>query len=272
MTEQEFQEFRQSLKTLTGIVLGDHKRYLVTSRMEKLLPEEKIESMEELLQRMDHDSEFRQHVMDTMTTTETTWFKSVYPLEVLKDKFLPELASREPQKVRIWSAGCFTGQEPYSLSMAVQEYLESKPGTLPADGIEILATELSLSMLNLAQKGIFEHMESSGSGLTAARRERYFQPSEEGWNVVPELRDRISFRQLDLRETFEDLGQFDVIFCRNVLMYFSPVTRRDILTRMTGVLKSGGYLVLGATEPLPQYAENFEAVPWREGEVYRFEG
>jgi chemotaxis protein methyltransferase CheR len=269
MTEQEFQEFRESLKTLTGIVLGDHKRYLVTSRMEKLLPEEDIESMEELLQKMQKDTEFRRHVMDAMTTTETTWFKSAYPFEILKDKFLPELAIREPQEVRIWSAGCFTGQEPYSLSMAVHEYLETKPGSLPANEIQIIATELSSTLLNLAKNGIFEHIESTGSGLTADRRERYFKPTNEGWQVVSELRDRIIFGQLDLREDFADLGLFDIIFCRNVLMYFSPVTRRDILTRITEMLKPGGYLVLGFSEPLPQYVEDFETVSWRDGEVYR---
>lgn len=269
MTEQEFQVFRQNLKDLTGIVLGDNKRYLVTSRMEKLLPAENIESMDELLERMRSDTDFRQHVMDTMTTTETTWFKSAYPFEILKDKFLPELSIQEPREVRIWSAGCFTGQEPYSLSMAVREYLETRPGSLPADAIEIIATELSPSMLKLAQSGIFEHIESSGSGLTADRRERYFRPSNEGWQVVNELRDRVSFRQLDLREDFDELGQFDIIFCRNVLMYFSPDVRRDILTRLTGALKPRGYLVLGLSEPLPQYAENFETISWRDGEVYR---
>jgi len=266
--DQDFLAFRDYMKNASGIVLGENKKYLVTNRLGKMMSKYGTQSVDALLDMMKKDDKYRQQIMDAMTTTETTWFRDVYPFEILKDKFLPEIATRQPQEVRIWSAGCSTGQEPYSISMAVQEYLSQKPGALPSNAIQIIGTELSSNLLNIAENGIFEQIDPA-SGLSAARKECYFNEVNGGWEVNQQIKERVTFRQFDLKKTFVSLGMFDIIYCRNVLIYFSSEIKRDILSRMARALKPGGYLVLGASESIANYSEDFESVQWRNGVVYR---
>jgi chemotaxis protein methyltransferase CheR len=269
--DQDFLAFRDYMKNASGIVLGENKKYLVTNRLGKMMSKFGTQSVEALLDMMKKDDKYRQQIMDAMTTTETTWFRDVYPFEILKDKFLPEIATRQPQEVRIWSAGCSTGQEAYSISMAVQEYLSQKPGALPSNAIQIIGTELSSNLLNIAENGIFEQIDPT-SGLSAARKECYFNEVNGGWEINQQIKDRVTFRQFDLKKTFVSLGMFDIIYCRNVLIYFSSEIKKDILSRMSKALKPGGYLVLGASESIANYSDDYESIQWRNGVVYRLKG
>lgn len=180
----------------------------------------------------------RERVIDAMTTNETLWFRDVHPFEIFKQVILPELALRQKHTLRIWSAACSSGQEPYSLSMALQEYLWSKPGGLPL-GAEILATDISASMLKEAQSGVYEAA-SLARGLSSERQQRFFEPQGQGlWRAKNEIRARVQFKEWNLKQSFGALGKFDVIFCRNVLIYFSNKLKQDILRRIAAIRLPG---------------------------------
>lgn len=268
ITSQDYQAFRTFLEDVSGIVLGDNKQYLVTSRLTRLITENKIESFSMLMQRLKTDKILRQRIMDAMTTNETSWFRDSYPFDILKEKLLPELARNQPRQVRIWSAACSTGQEPYSLSMVTQEYLTSKPGSLSADAMQILGTDISPTVLESARSACYEGVAVS-RGLSAERKTRFFRESNGGWAINEDIKKRVTFREMNLMQSYAILGRFDIIYCRNVLIYFSTQLKRDILARMAKCLNPGGYLVLGGSESISNYSEDFDLVRWRNGVIYQ---
>ncbi len=243
----DYRLFRDFLERSCGIVLGDDKEYLVKSRVGNLMREQGIGTLGELARRLEstQQRQLRKSVLDAMTTNETMWFRDGYPFDILRERLLPELA-RSKQRVRIWSAACSSGQEPYSIAMVVEEYLSSQLAAF-AGGIEIVATDLSSQVLQQAQSGIYAES-ALARGLSLERRKRFFDPVEGGYQVKPAVRGRISFRQINLLEDFTALGNFDLIFCRNVLIYFRMELKREILRRLRGRLKPGGSLLLGASE------------------------
>lgn len=268
ITSQDYQAFRAFLEDASGILLGDNKQYLVTSRLTRLIAENDIESFSVLMQRLKKDRTLRQRIMDAMTTNETSWFRDSYPFDILKEKLLPELAKSQPRQVRIWSAACSTGQEPYSLSMVTQEYLMSKPGSLSADAMQILGTDISPTVLGSARSACYEGVAVS-RGLSAERRARFFRESNSGWTINEDIKKRVTFREMNLMQSYAILGKFDIIYCRNVLIYFSTELKRDILARMAKCLNPGGYLVLGGSESISNYSEGFDLVRWRNGVIYQ---
>jgi len=268
ITPQDYQAFRKFLEDASGIVLGDNKQYLITSRLTKIITESRFSSFGELMKNIHADQKLRQKIMDAMTTNETSWFRDVYPFEIMKEKILPEIARKQPSQVKIWSAACSTGQEPYSLSMIVQEYLMSKPGSLPANVVQITGTDISPSVLAEARAGIYEGAAVS-RGLSDERKSRFFRKVAQGWQVNDDLKKRVSFRELNLMQSYALLGRFDVIFCRNVLIYFSTDLKRDILARMAKALVPGGYLILGGSESISNYSTDFEMIRWRNGVIYQ---
>lgn len=268
ITTQDYQAFRKFLEEGSGIVLGENKQYLVTSRLTKLMTENKLDTFGSLMKRIDTDNTLRNRILDAMTTNETSWFRDIFPFDVLKEKLLPEIAKQAKQQVKIWSAACSTGQEPYSLSMMVQEYLISKPGSLPANGIQILGTDISPSVIADARSATYEELTLS-RGLSEERRNRYFRRKGTGWELKDEVKSRVSFREFNLMQSYTLLGRFNIIYCRNVLIYFSPELKRDILSRMAKALMPGGYLILGGSESISGYTEDFELVRWRNGVIYQ---
>ncbi|MCO3926510.1 protein-glutamate O-methyltransferase CheR [Pseudomonas aeruginosa] len=247
----DFELFRVFLEKTCGIVLGSNKQYLVSSRLNKLMEQQGIKSLGELVQRIQTQrGGLREMVVDAMTTNETLWFRDTYPFEVLKQRVLPELIKANGgQRLRIWSAACSSGQEPYSLSMAIDEFEKTNLGQLKA-GVQIVATDLSGSMLTAAKAGEYDTL-AMGRGLSPERLQRYFDAKGPGrWAVKPAIRSRVEFRALNLLDSYASLGKFDMVFCRNVLIYFSAEVKRDILLRIHGTLKPGGYLFLGASEAL----------------------
>lgn len=268
---QDFQLFREFLEKSSGIVLGDNKQYLVASRLNRLLEQQGITSLGELVRRIQASPRagLREAVIDAMTTNETLWFRDVYPFEVLKNKLIPEFIKDNPgQRLRIWSAACSSGQEPYSLSMSIDEFERSNLGQLRA-GAQIVATDLSGSILTAAKSAEYDSL-SVARGLSQERLTRYFDPLAPGrWQVKAPIRSRVEFRALNLLESYAMLGKFDIVFCRNVLIYFSADVKKDILRRMHGVLKPGGYLMLGASEALNGLPELFQMVQCSPGIVYR---
>ncbi|WP_263139050.1 protein-glutamate O-methyltransferase CheR [Pseudomonas alcaligenes] len=267
----DFEQFRTFLEKTCGILLGSNKQYLVSSRLNKLMEQQGIKTLGELVQRIQSQPRggLREQVVDAMTTNETLWFRDTYPFEVLKTRVLPELIKANPaQRLRIWSAASSSGQEPYSLSMAIDEFEKTNLGQLKA-GVQIVATDLSPSMLAACKSGEYDSL-AMGRGLSQERLTRYFDPKGPGrWAVKPAIKSRVEFRALNLLDSYASLGKFDIVFCRNVLIYFSADVKKDILTRIHASLKPGGYLFLGASEALNGLPELYQMVQCSPGIIYK---
>ncbi len=271
ITPQEYEAFKSFLQEACGILLGENKQYLVKSRLRRILEDNQMQSLGALvehLRRPGRSSPLRELVIDAMTTNETLWFRDNHPFRILSDMLLPELAERPgSQPIRIWSAACSTGQEPYSIAMAVDEFRRQKPGKLRND-VKITATDISRSVLEVARRGEYE-MLAIGRGLSVERQKSFFTTSANGgWQIRPAIKSMVEFKELNLLERYM-LGKFDLVFCRNVLIYFSAELKKDILTRIHATLNPGGYLILGASESLNGLPHLYEMVQCRPGIIYR---
>jgi chemotaxis protein methyltransferase CheR len=264
---EDYERFRRFLETSCGIVLGDNKQYLVLSRLSGLMVRHDAEDLGALVTRLERGGaqRLRAEVIDAMTTNETQWFRDVYPFALLKETLLPKFERAKRSSIRIWSAGCSSGQEPYSLSMAVDEYREAGR-SLDA---QIVGTDISPQMIARAQAAEYGATEVR-RGLSPERQRRFFvSAGSERWRVRPETSRRVTFRQHNLLESFTVLGSFDLIFCRNVLIYFSLASREQIVRRMAQSLNPGGYLVVGASESLSRNLDDFEMERCDPGVIYR---
>lgn len=269
VSPESYLKFREFLEKQCGIVLGDSKQYLVRSRLASLLYKHKYESADELISVVvrGFDRNLLQDVIDAMTTNETLWFRDNYPFDLLVKELLPSLASQN-RKIRIWSAACSSGQEPYSIAMSVLEFQRQRPGTLRS-GVEIVATDLSSEMLRKCELGIYDEL-SLARGLSAGRREMFFQKNDAGaMQVKPEVRKMVSFRSLNLLSSYAALGRFDIVFCRNVLIYFSPEVKQRILQQIAGQLQSDGVLFLGASESISAASNSYSMVKCSPGLYYQ---
>ena len=267
----DFEQFRVFLEKTCGILLGSNKQYLVSSRLNKLMEQQGIKTLGDLVRKIQAQprSGLRELVVDAMTTNETLWFRDIYPFEVLKSRVLPEmLKGASGQRLRIWSAACSSGQEPYSLSMAIDEYERGNPSQ-PKTGVQIVATELSGAMLAACKAAEYDSL-AIARGLSSERLQRYFDVKAPGrWAVKPAIRSRVEFRVQNLLDSYAALGKFDVVFCRNVLIYFSADVKKDILRRIHASLKPGGYLFLGASEALNGLPELYQMVQCSPGIIYK---
>lgn len=270
MQREHYEEFRSFLEKACGIVLGDNKQYLVSSRLAKLSSTHGFVDLAALTARLRQPGErqLREAVIDAMTTNETLWFRDTHPFTILRERLLPELQSRATGSVRIWSAACSSGQEPYSISMIVEEYRQANLGVLKLP-VEVVATELSRSMLEAAKAGEYDRL-SLARGLSADRLKRFFEPvADERYRLQLGVRQRVRFHSLNLLDSYLGLGKFDVVFCRNVLIYFAGERKADILRRIHASLRPGGYLVLGASEGLTDVGALFQMVQCNPGIIYR---
>ena len=268
----DFDQFRVFLEKTCGILLGGNKQYLVASRLNKLMEQQQLKTLGDLIRKIQAQprSGLREQVVDAMTTNETLWFRDTYPFEVLKNRVMPEMlkTAGAGQRLRIWSAACSSGQEPYSLSMTLDEFERNSPSQ-PKIGVQIVATELSGTMLAACKAAEYDSL-AIARGLSAERLKRYFDPAGPGrWAVKPAVRSRVEFRVQNLLDSYVALGKFDMVFCRNVLIYFSADVKKDILRRIHATLKPGGYLFLGASEALNGLPELYQMVQCSPGIIYK---
>ena len=270
ISQEDYRAFKEFLQESSGILLGENKQYLVKSRLRRIMAENRFSTLGELVEQLRRNprGKLPETVIDAMTTNETLWFRDTHPFRILEEKLLPEAAQAPgSQPLRIWSAACSTGQEPYSIAMVIDEFRRRNPGKLRRP-VEIVATDVSKPVIEAARQGEYELL-ALGRGLSADRQKQYFHHKPSGsWQVKKEIRDMVSFREHNLLERF-NLGQFDLVFCRNVLIYFSSELKQDILIRTHGVLKKGGYLILGASESLNSLNQYYEMVQCRPGIIYR---
>lgn len=267
---QHYEEFRTFLEKACGIVLGDNKQYLVSSRLSKLMAENGIPDLRELTSRLQLISQraLREAVIDAMTTNETLWFRDNHPYAIFRERLLPELQKTARGPIRIWSAACSSGQEPYSISMCTEEYRMANMGAL-RQPVEIVATDLSRSMLDACKNAEYDQL-SLARGLSPERLQRFFEKTTgDRYRVKREVVQRVRFQSLNLLDSYLGLGKFDIVFCRNVLIYFSGERKLDILRRIHGALKPQGYLILGASEGLAEVTQFFQMVQCNPGIIYR---
>lgn len=271
ITEREYLEFSQFLQQACGITLGEKKQYLVSTRVRRLLVDNSLPDLSALLDKLKSGSasELRQEVIDVMTTNETFWFRDTYPFEYLSKTLLPQLsAATAHSKVKIWCAACSTGQEPYSISMLFDEAIKTHAAGKVRD-VDILATDVSSAVLEQAKKGEYDQI-SLMRGLSAQRSQAYFKQLSGGlWGVAPQIKNRVRFRPFNLQDSYFSLGKFDIIFCRNVLIYFSQELKVEILKKMHSVLMPGGILFLGSSESISGLNSHFEMVHCNPGVAYR---
>jgi chemotaxis protein methyltransferase CheR len=249
VSASSFEHVRRLLRERAAIELGTDKLYLVNARLADLARDLQLPSAESVVRALEQnpaDAELSRRVVEALTTRETFFFRDQHPFEALRREILPGLlrAKRGGRALRIWSAACSTGQEPYSLAITRSEQFADCPTPF-----EILATDLSTEALRQAREGRYRQHEIS-RGLPAALLAKYFEPRGTLWQARPELQRMIDFRQLNLAAPWPKLGSFDLVLLRNVLIYFSQATRRDVLARISQLLEPGGVLLLGTGESL----------------------
>ncbi|MFM2485057.1 CheR family methyltransferase [Celerinatantimonas yamalensis] len=268
LSDELYLQFSSFLEQQCGIVLGNNKQYLVKSRLSPLVSKFQSGSLSELIkQAMSlRERNIRAEVVDAMTTNETLWFRDSYPFQLLGDRLLPELVEAR-RGIKIWSAACSSGQEPYSISMIVQEFQRRRPGALSS--VQITGTDISPSMLEHCKKGEYDAL-ALARGLSPERKRQFFEDVGHGrFRINEQVRRCVNFRPLNLLDSYASLGKFDIIFCRNVLIYFSAELKSKILNQFAGALNPKGYLLLGASESLTGLTDRFEMVRCNPGIIYR---
>jgi len=269
LDDKSYHQFREFLEQQCGIVLGENKQYLVKSRLAPLMAKFNVASLGDLVTRTLSPTErqLRSVVIDAMTTNETLWFRDEYPFDLLKKRLFPEFkGQRNPLK--IWSAASSSGQEGYSIAMTAQEYLQANPGSFPGN-VQIIGTDISNTMLEHCKYAHYDSL-ALARGLSAERKRVFFEAGDNDMLKVKDfVKKMVSFRQLNLLGSYSLMGRFDIVFCRNVLIYFAPEIKKQILSQIHALLNDGGYLFLGASESLSGLNQNFDMIRCNPGIVYQ---
>ena len=265
MTPSDYEYLRKFLKERSGLDLSADKQYLVESRLLPLARKSDLPGIPELVAKMKSGANaLIAEVVEAMTTNETFFFRDKIPFDHLREAVLPALAQARAARraLRIWCAASSTGQEPYSIAMCLKE-----AGSVAGWRTEIVATDLSQAVLEKSKAGIFSQFEVQ-RGLPIQLLVKYFTQNGELWQINAELRSMVQHRQLNLLQDFSHLGTFDIIFCRNVLIYFDQGTKANILERISRMLEPDGVLALGAAESVVGITNAFKPYPDRRG-LYR---
>jgi chemotaxis protein methyltransferase CheR len=265
VTPLDYDFLRKFLKERSGLDLSSDKQYLVESRLIPLARKAGLCGIAELVQTMKAGAEaLASEVVEAMTTNETFFFRDKIPFDHLRETVLPQLIKARAYRhsLRIWCAASSTGQEPYSIAMCVREF-----PALAGWRVEIVATDLSHEVLEKSKAAIYSQFEVQ-RGLPIQMLVKYFTQIGELWQLNPDIRAMVQHRQLNLLHDFSHLGQFDVIFCRNVLIYFDQETKAGVFQRLAGVIEPDGVLTLGAAESVVGVSEAFKPYADRRG-LYR---
>ena len=244
------------LSQTSGLSLDVEKAYLAESRLQPIIERLGLNDLGALVQRLvgGTDPELVRDVVDAMTTNETFFFRDRVPFDNFRNVILPKLlqARKEMRQIRIWCAACSTGQEPYSLAML----LDAEAHKLAGWSVDILGTDLSRHCIAAAREGVYTQFEMQ-RGLPISQLLRYFRQEGDRWRVNEHLRSRVRFEEFNLLSDYGAFGRFDVIFCRNVLIYFDVPMKQNVLNRLAQVVCPDGYLVLGATETVVGLTDAF---------------
>jgi chemotaxis protein methyltransferase CheR len=281
LTPAAFDDIRKAVHDLCGIVIAPDKQYLVKARLEPILLTNGLASYELLVRQLREPNSvlLRDQTVEAITTNETSFNRDGHPFDALRRFIIPELASRLIERrastrlpysqARIWSAAVSTGQEAYSVAMAVADCLvaRSAPG-LTLDDFPILASDISSNALAFAREARYSSAEVD-RGLTALERARFLRQENEAWSIDPALRRMVEFRRLNLVQPLPDLGTFDLILCRNLLIYLDDATRRRLCRVVHSALNPRGILMIGAAESLYGVTDAFATERFGSTAVYR---
>jgi chemotaxis protein methyltransferase CheR len=265
VTPLDYEFLRKLLKERSGLDLSSDKQYLVESRLIPLARRAGMPGIAELVAKIKAGSDaLTSQVVEAMTTNETFFFRDKIPFDHLREAILPALAQARASRraLRIWCAASSTGQEPYSIAMCVKEF-----AGLSGWRVEIVATDLSQEVLEKSKAGIYSQFEVQ-RGLPIHMLVKYFTQTGDLWQLNADIRAMVQHRQLNLLQDFSHLGTFDLIFCRNVLIYFDQDTKVGIFDRLARMLESDGVLALGAAESVVGISDAFKPYPERRG-LYR---
>jgi len=263
VTPQDFDYLRQLLRQRSGLVLSAEKQYLAESRLLPLARKHGLAGLSELVGRLKAAAgQLGVEVVEAMTTNESFFFRDKVPFEHFRDVIMPALvaARAREKRIRIWCTAAATGQEPYSLAMS----LKGMGAALAGWRVEIVATDISREVLEKAKAGIYSQFEVQ-RGLPIQLLVKFFSQVGEAWQIAPEIRGMVQFRALNLLGDFSSLGVFDLVFCRNVLIYFDQDTKTDVLNRIARQMPGDGYLILGAAETVVGLTDAFKPMPDRRG-------
>jgi chemotaxis protein methyltransferase CheR len=263
VNSQDFEFVSQLLRKRAGIVVTGDKMYLLESRLAPLARKEGLPSIDDLIHvvRSRREERLINQLVDVMTTNETYFFRDRTPFDHLKEAIFPILGqARKGSRIRIWCAASSTGQEPYSIAMM----LDRNPQLTAGVPVEIVATDISDRCLDRARQGLFTQFEVQ-RGLPIQMLMHYFTQQDDHWRISERMRQMVTFKKLNLMEPNFNLGNFDVVFCRNVLIYFDGPTKATVLNRIGHCMNPGGFLMLGAAESLVGVTQSFEPAQDRRG-------
>ena len=266
MKPENFKFLAQFLKDESGLVITEEKAYLVDSRLVPIARKRGIADLDELVAsvRSNKDSNLNNDVVEAMTTNESFFFRDIKPFESLKNSVLPQIIPARKaagaKKIRIWSAACSSGQEPYTISMTLKE----NPALLQGLDVEIVGTDLSNEILAKAQEGIYTQFEAQ-RGLPIQLLMKYFTQVGEHWQINEEIRNSVQLQHANLLQDLSRFGKFDIVFCRNVLIYFEAPTKAEVLGRIRTMMPDDGYLFLGAAETVVGISDKFKTIQGERG-------
>jgi len=269
----EFHLISDFIEKHCGIHLSDDKVYLVETRLTALMYEQGCKTFGEFYIKAleDKTNVLRDKIIEAITTNETFWFRDQHPFgilnEVLFSHYAAEIQSGKRSKIRIWCSACSTGQEPYSIAMTFLEFIRKTPWLTPGH-VEILATDISSTVLFLGKLGRYESLAIS-RGLSDEYRQRYFEKGDKVWTIRDEVKQMVRFQKFNLQDNFSHFGKQDIVFCRNILIYFSAEFKQDILKRIAMLLRPEGFLFLGASESIILYTSEYDMIRHAVGLYYR---
>lgn len=249
LSPESYRQFADFLHKKLGIVLGNNRQYLVKSRLSILLKNSNCETLDTLISKLlkQTDVGLTNRSLELMTTNETFWFRDTYPFELLEDTVLPMISANQ-KTLRVWSSACSTGQEPYSIAMTIDSFQKKNPGSFR--NVEIVASDYNKSILAQAKEGCYHEM-ALNRGLPAHYRQNYFEKVDgKHMTVNAAIKKMVRFEPLNLLDPFDKLGKFDIVFCRNVLIYFDGKQKTDILLKFAACMPTNAALMLGAAETI----------------------
>ena len=272
MKPENFTYLAEFLKVESGLIITDEKVYLVESRLGPVARKRGLADLDDLVVavRGKKDANLNNDVVEAMTTNESFFFRDIKPFESLKNTVLPQVVSArkaaKAKKIRIWSAACSSGQEPYTIAMMLKE----NPAILQGLDVEIIGTDISSEILAKAREGIYTQFEAQ-RGLPIQLLMKYFTQVGEHWQINEDIRSGVQLHQANLLRDLSRFGKFDVVICRNVLIYFESPTKAAVLGRIRSMMPNDGYLFLGAAETVVGISDSFKTIQGERG-VYATDG
>ena len=267
ITAAEIDVLSPFIAKLTGLVLDQSKDYLFETRLSPVLEKYSLKNFTSLIEGIALNKNIERDVIDAITTQETMFFRDKHPFDFVQNKFFPEFFEKKGMnsELNVWSAAASTGQEIYSIAFALQNILFD----LSKYNIRLTATDISDEALKKASRGYYNKFELS-RGLDERQINRYFEPEGIGWKIRDEIRQAVRFKSINLLKPYPyDLGKMDLIFCRNVAIYFSREDRATLYNKLADQLNPGGVLIISATESLLGICERFDKETYRETFYYK---